>query len=198
MSLVPMTKLEAVNEMLSVIGESPINSLSGSLTQDASMAENLLDRTSREVQMHRWVFNVEDNYPLAVDGDGFIQLPTDCLFCDVDPCRQSASMDVVVRGTRLYDRKNQTYVFTTSPIYVELTRFLDFEDLPEAARNYITLRAARKFQDRVQGSQADHFYTAQDEQDARAAMRQHELRSGDQTIFSNYNVARTLRRTPRW
>ena len=198
MALVPLSKLEAVNEMLSVIGESPINSLSGSLTQDASMAENLLDRTSREVQMTRWSFNVEDRFPLAKDGSGFIQLPTDCLFCDVDPEYSSASLDVVVRGTRLYDRTNQTYVFTTSPIYVELTRFLDFETLPEAARWFITVKASRKFQDRVQGSQTDHFYTAQDEQDARAGMRQHELRSGDQTIFSNYNVARTLRRTPRW
>ena len=64
-----------------------------------------------------------------------------------------------LRGRRgpPYDRTNQTYVFTTSPIYVSLPRFLDLSDRPSAARNYFTVKAERKFQDRVQGERPDHF-----------------------------------------
>lgn len=196
-SLVPTTELDAVNEMLSVIGESPVNSLSGSLPQDAALAQNLLHRVSREVQTEGWWFNEERDYELIPDGDGYINLPSDALFCDVDPSREHSARDVVWRGTRLYDRIDQTYVFTSS-LKTELIRFLAFEDLPEAARWYITVKAARKFQDRVQGSPQDHAYTEMDEIRALALLRRSDARSGDYTIFSHWTTARGLFRRPRY
>ncbi len=44
------TELEAVNTILSTIGESPVNSLTGTLPVDATTALNVLDEISREVQ----------------------------------------------------------------------------------------------------------------------------------------------------
>ena len=41
------TELEAVNTILSAIGESPVNSLSGTLPIDATQAKNLLTEISR-------------------------------------------------------------------------------------------------------------------------------------------------------
>ena len=51
------TQLEAINTMLSTIGEAPVNSLTGSLPVDASMAVNILNEVNREVQSAGWKFN---------------------------------------------------------------------------------------------------------------------------------------------
>ena len=45
----PTTKLEAVNTMLSTIGEAPVNNLSSGLV-DAETAETILNNVSRSVQ----------------------------------------------------------------------------------------------------------------------------------------------------
>ena len=51
MGLTQTTKLMAVNTMLSVIGEAPVNTLAAtSQTADVILAQNLLDEVSREVQ----------------------------------------------------------------------------------------------------------------------------------------------------
>ena len=55
--ITPTTELQAVNIMLSVIGEAPINTLAGSTTTDVSIAINLLNETSLSVQSMGWNFN---------------------------------------------------------------------------------------------------------------------------------------------
>ena len=51
------TELEAVNTILSTIGEAPINSLTGALPVDATVAKNVLSEIAREVQSAGWHFN---------------------------------------------------------------------------------------------------------------------------------------------
>ena len=52
------TKLDAVNTMLSAIGEAPVNSLSSGLIE-AEIAETILDTVNTEVQSMGWHFNTE-------------------------------------------------------------------------------------------------------------------------------------------
>ena len=54
-------KLEAVNIMLSCIGESPVNSLVSGLA-DAEAAELILNRVSKESQTEGWHFNTRIKY----------------------------------------------------------------------------------------------------------------------------------------
>ena len=58
------TELESVNVILSTIGESPLNSLSGSLPVDGTVAKNVLSEISREVQSAGWHFNT--HYKLSL------------------------------------------------------------------------------------------------------------------------------------
>ena len=44
--ITPTTELQSVNTMLSVIGEAPVNSITGTTTVDVSVAKNILDETS--------------------------------------------------------------------------------------------------------------------------------------------------------
>uniref|UniRef100_UPI0040473467 hypothetical protein n=1 Tax=Shewanella sp. TaxID=50422 RepID=UPI0040473467 len=58
------SKLDAVNTMLSSIGEAPVSSLSSGLIE-AEIAETILDTIDREVQSMGWHFNTELNKSFA-------------------------------------------------------------------------------------------------------------------------------------
>ena len=59
--ITPTTELQAVNTMLSAIGEAPVNSISGTNNVDVSVAKNILDETSLSIQSEGWNFNTEYN-----------------------------------------------------------------------------------------------------------------------------------------
>lgn len=156
--------LEAVNIMLSVIGESPVNAIVGT-TADASIASNILKEVSREVQSRGWLSNTEWDVPLLRDTDGRIPLPANCLRVSIDPVHRTADVTPVQRGSWLYDTQNRSYVFKRD-LKARVVYLLDFTDLPEVLRRYVTIRAARVFQDRMMGAETTHAYTAADEQQA--------------------------------
>ena len=66
---------------------------------------------------------------------------------------------------------------------------LDWDDLHETARRYITLRASRVFQGRMVGSRELESLIARDEYQARARLEEMDSSGSDRTIFDNYDVA---------
>lgn len=180
------SKLEAVNSMLGHIGESPVNSISdtNALPISAATAISVLDEVSRSVQAEGWHFNTELKVTLSPAGDGTITLSDDIL--EVDTI--DTSIDIAQRGLSLFDRSNNTSVFSKA-LEVNLTRLLDFTSLPEAARRYITLRSSRVFQGRMVGSRELEALIARDEYNARADLMDTEGNNSDRTIFDSYAVA---------
>ena len=71
------TELEAVNVILSTIGEAPLNSLSGSLPVDGTVAKNVLSEVAREVQSAGWHFNTQYKVDLTRDANNKIPVGTD-------------------------------------------------------------------------------------------------------------------------
>lgn len=191
----PTSKLEAVNTMLSAIGESPVNSLASGLV-DAELAESILDSTSRNVQSMGWHWNTEYNYKLSPLMDGTVLLPQNALRVDQSPNFGIGQYDLVMRGSKVYDRKNHTFTIGDS-VELDIVFALDFEEMPEAARYYVTIRAARTFQDRVVGSSELHGFQEKDEQRALIDLRDAEADLADFTIFDNYSVSRVLDRNGR-
>lgn len=59
------TELEAVNTILSTIGEAPLNTLTGSLPVDGTIAKNVLSEVAREVQSQGWHFNTHNKVTLS-------------------------------------------------------------------------------------------------------------------------------------
>lgn len=192
-AVTPTTELEAVNLLLDVIGESPINSLSNSAVVDAVKAKATLSEISRAVQSKGWHFNTEKDYELVPTVfDNEIQLPANCL--RVDSVGKDRLVDVVQRGSRLYDRRKHTFKFDKS-LTVDLVVLLPFEELPEAARYYIAVRAARVFQARSVGSDTLYQFTAQDEQQALTDLKKAEGLTGDYNMFTgSWSVAKMLQR----
>ena len=194
MSLSPTTKLEAVNTMLTSIGEQPIqnmNDLAG--LSDASIAEQILDNVSRAIQSRGWIFNTDLDVQMPVDQYGEIKLSPDILRVDTTSRVRDGDTDIVERGRKLYDRQKQTFVFTTK-VTVNQIKLLIFEDLPEPARRYISIRSARIFHDRVVGSGELHRFYQEDEMNAWQALLEYEGDVADYNIFDNYDVFRVVDR----
>ena len=184
--ITPTTELQAVNQMLSVIGEAPVNSITGTVTTDVSVAKNILDETSMSVQSMGWNFNTHYAYTLARDTDNKVPLPSNCVQADAS----------------LYDMDDHTDVFGTSTILptVDLVLVQQFEQLPEYARQYIASKAARRFASRFIGDKGITELAGNDEQEALAAFRQADSRSADANMLegdmNTYSIInRTTRRT---
>lgn len=168
---VPMTKLDAVNQLFQSIGETPVSSLEITGNAQLGLAKEALNEVNREVQRKGWWFNEEFNYTLSHDSNDYVQVPTNAMRVRVST--PEYNRELVHRGTRLYDMSNHTYSIGES-VKVDIVFLLPFEDLPESAREYITVRAARRFQKRQTRSRVLHILTERDESDAHAAMlREH-------------------------
>ena len=178
------SKLDAVNTMLSSIGEAPVSSLSSGLVE-AEIAESILNTIDREVQSMGWHFNTELNKSFAQTLAGEILLPADTLRADAT--LKANAPNLVQRGLKMYDRVNHTFVIGAS-VALDIVIQLIFDDLPEVAKRYIVLRAARVFQDRVVGSNTLHTFQEKDEEQALVQLKDFDKANDDHNIFDNYDT----------
>lgn len=165
--LTPTTELEAVNAMLATIGEAPVNTLDATGLDDASEAYKRLLLSSRAVQARGWYWNTDYELRLSPTGDGTIALPANWLKVKTSKC--DTHRRLVPRAGKLYDPKAHSFTFT-GPVTVDLVSILDFEGLPEVARQSIFISAARVFQQQWVGSDTLNQFTAVNEQQAWGAL----------------------------
>ena len=185
------SKLSAVNTLLAIIGEAPVNSLNPPLTGDASLADRVLDEISREVQGSGWSWNtmLYDSIPLDAS-TGQSQLPSNTLAVRFNPLSYP-SQRFVLRGLRLFDRVKNTYDLrtslgvgmtgNTSDLVAEIVEELPWDSIPETGRRYIMIRAGRIFANRVVTSASIESYTAEDEEKALQTLKRTE------DMAQNYN-----------
>ena len=192
------TELEAVNVILSTIGEAPLNSLSGSLPVDGTMAKNVLSEISREVQSSGWHFNTHYKSTLTRDTNNNIPVATNVVRVELDPNLESkGDYDLVQRDGKLFNLAKNTDVFDKDFKDVTQVLLLPFNEIPEQAKRYITIRSARVFHDRTLGANTLHKFSQEDEKQALSILRNAEARTGDFTIFDTpeqiYTIARNNR-----
>ena len=188
MAVAASTELECVNIMLAAIGEAPINKLTGLLPVDARTAQSTLlkpyEVNKNQYQSEGWSFNMEFNVVLTKDSvTNEITIANNVLKVDTN-VYDHPTTDVIQRGLKLYDRKNNTFKFD-GDITCHVTYFrFDFTELPEPARYYMTVKAARLFVDRLIGDDGLRTYTAQDEARARAILMETDLSNADHNVLS--------------
>lgn len=192
LSLTPTSELDAVNTILGVVGEAPVNTLDIPGLAHVDIAHQMLHDVSREIQSQDWEFNSETNYPLPRTTEGYILTPTNLLKADV--CEDWVQKYLPVqRGTKMYDRKNHTYVFPEDLTF-DVVFFLPFDQLPESLRRYVTIRAARVFQRRFLSSDQLNAFTEEEEQRARAEALATDGSVADYNMAENYDVFRVMDR----
>ena len=178
------TELEAVNTILSTIGEAPLSTLTGSLPVDGTMAKSVLNEINREVQSMGWHFNTHPKVTLSKDNNGTIPLPTNVLRVELDPYLHSKTdFDIVQRNNVLFNLVTNSSVFTKDLENMKVVYLLDFSDVPEQCKRYITIRSARVFHDRTLGANTLHKFTLEDEARALVTLRQAEASTGDYSVF---------------
>jgi len=196
-----LLELQAVNEILASVGQAPVTTIeTQTLTfedgtevtevsnPDVAIVLNTLNQTSREVQAEGWTFNIDYNVKVTpVNGE--ILIPDNYLQIDVNESDNSLystnrDIDVVRREGKLYDRVNQTFTFT-EPIYCDIKKLYNWEDLPIPIRDYIVARSATIFSQRTIGDSTQYQMLQQREAYTRAMALEYECNQGDFTYFGS-------------
>lgn len=202
MALARTTYLEAINRILQMMGEAPINSLNGQYGL-GQQAEEMLKDVSRKVQSDGWSFNTDyerDMVPDSITKE--ISVGANVSRVVVDPYNYP-SLEVVQRGSKLYDRRAKSYQFT-QPFKADVTYMLEWEELPEHARQYIAIKAGRHLQESIIGSVDLSKLNITAEAEARALFMEEEtyvsqnnyLRGNPNhtSVFMTYMPSRALQR----
>ena len=190
------TELEAVNTILSTIGEAPLSTLTGSLPVDGTMAKSVLNEINREVQSMGWHFNTQPKVTLSKDaGNNTIPLATNVLRVELNPYLHSKTdFDIVQRDNILFNLVTNTSTFTEDLKDVKVVYLLDFAEIPEQAKRYITIRSARVFHDRTLGANTLHKFSVADEEKSLVILRQAEASTGDYSVFDSPDQIYTVNR----
>ena len=110
-----MTELEAINTLLSVIGEAPVDALP-SLTKnditDAALARKTLTEVKRDVLAEGWSWNTDLDYPSTKNANNEFPLPSDTLRVTFLPSSQP-HMNYVQRGLKIYDKASASSTLAT-------------------------------------------------------------------------------------
>lgn len=178
--------LSVVNDMLGLLGERQVNSIS----EPHPMIPNALSKLSTAttwVQADMWWFNVE--YPTLTPqaGTGELLVPNDTAACD----SLTQSPRLAVRGNRLYNLDDVTDVFT-APIRVRLHRIVPFDDCPVLARAYISARAKLDFQKDYDGDSMKAQILAQEVKDSYARMHAEHIRNAKANLLYKPSVVAKL------
>lgn len=181
MANIDTTQLSAVNTMLRWIGEAPVNSLTDGVTLEVSLAVDVLDEVSKDVQLHGWHWNTDLEVEVSRNADGKYAWELDWIRFDL--VKNEHDLDLVRRGDFLYNRRKSTFEFTQSTLKGHAVKYLDWENVPEAARSFILKEATVQFQDAIQGDESRHAYSQEVRDQAWANLMQHELDQGDYNIL---------------
>lgn len=176
----PTTPLQAVNEIISQIGELPISDLAVEETSADVKAALLLFRSAnRTTQVKGWQFNTDLDVTLTREPDGTISVPADAVKVSKAKIAEDTQYDVAfaIRGAQLYNRTTNSFAWDTD-LRVDLIRLLPFESLPEAARHFIVVKSGRQFQARFQGSQLADGFSQEDLYEATVALSEYEVEQG--------------------
>ena len=161
-----MTELQAVNLLLSAIGEAAVSSLETATTVEVTQAKKLLSNVNRAAQQKGWHFNTEWDVVLTRDSDDRIPLSESIL-----SLYQPGQL-MTIRGMSgsmyAYDLDNNTFTWTKNLNNAVTITLLDFIDSPNTFRQYVTTRAARIFQEEIIGQVSAETVNRQEEAEAYA------------------------------
>jgi len=187
-----LTKLGAVNIVLSNIGMAPVSTIDNDNPM-VSMASNIIDEVSLSLQSEGWVFNTEKGYPFTPNPDKHIVIPENVLSLDTDDFQEQ---NPIIRQGKLYDKRRHSYEFDGKQ-ELDVVWVFDFVDIPEAFKVYITMRSANLFAGRAVGSAEQVKFGEREEAQARAAMIEYECSQGDYNMLGssdgrNYRTYRPI------
>ena len=185
-----MTELQAVNLLLSAIGEAAVSSLETATTVEVTQAKNLLSNVNRAAQQKGWHFNTEWDVVLTRDSDNRIPLSQSVL--SVYQPGQLMTIRGMSGDMYAYDLDNNTFTWTKNLNNAVTITLLDFIDSPNTFRQYVTTRAARIFQEEIIGQVSAETVNRQEEAEAYADLLDDDAeRSGLNVAYGTLDMLNT-------
>ena len=173
------------------VGESPVNTLTVQ-SPEVAIAQSTLRQVCREVQAEGWKFNTETQYPINLDSNNHCIVPNNVLQIDLNHFKHLNDFDVVKRSDngvmKLYDLIEHRFNFentSENKLYVDVIWMIDFEDVPQVFKDYITQRAARIATNRMVNDANAAELMATDESLARALALEYDTNQADYNIFND-------------
>ncbi len=183
------TELEAVNQMLRAVGQTPVTSITASSPRQVLLAQAEFAAVVKRIQTSGWHWNTLRTTSPAPDGSSNITVPSTYLSVDVDPYGSDRCEDIIKVGDLLFDRGNDTDEFSsTLEILAVVERAL--ADIPDAFYEWMVAEASRRFHASTHGDPARDRELRSDEQVARGAARKEEFRTRDANRLTNSKVIR--------
>jgi tail tubular protein A len=182
--------LAAVNEIITSIGETPVEQLidletKEAVSTDAANALRLLDRHDRSVQAQGWTFNSHTGVSLTPDSHtGEIRLSEESILHII------TSGYHIFRG-HLYNGVQEEF---TEPVLLDYIERVAFERLPVCFQEYITYRAMREFQVAYFGLGELVDLTREKEMEAWMHCQEYDLADAGINILDNENIQSFLNR----
>lgn len=186
------SKLDMINVCLLAIGEVPL--IDGTdvtilpLGTDGEIAKRIVEATMVETQSRGWYFNTDYNFVLIPDSNGFITMPPNTL--RVDFGNNADRHKYTIKNGKIYDYVNKTYLIDTK-LVADVVWLVDYDSIPPEAYEYIALRSARKFQQKVIGSTETDGFTTRDEADSYISLQRRQLQSQDYSLRNSKVSTRT-------
>lgn len=176
-------ELDAVNEMLSSIGEGAVNSLENLTDADAINARSILQRVNRQFQSRGWSFNSQEGYTFNADATTHkILWNNDILYVE-----GNNNEKLIKRGLYMFDMASSTYKFNNS-ITADVIMLVSFDDMPEQARAYIVAKSCTEFATRFVGDTALTSVLIKREQEAWQYFHEYEMDNNDYNMLANSDV----------
>lgn len=182
-----LTELEAINQILVASGEEPCNTI----TSPAALAcKTIIRETIADTLSTGWSFNTDYDVVLNPDTSGQITIPVDAILVTFDDYQSVKKY--TTRGRKLYNQFDRTYVFTSS-LKASVIKLMDFTDIPEIFKIWITKTSKRKYFESFCSGQAIQSI-AMEEADAMQKAKQSDVEQSQPNAFSNPNFIRFYQR----
>jgi hypothetical protein len=176
------TELDAVNQILSSVGQAPVTTLDLQ-NPEVAIVLTTLREVNKQVQAEGWNYNVERGYEFTPDSTTkHIAYPTNVLQLDTTKSKHRDDFDPVRRDGKFYDRLKHTYEWD-NVIEADVTWLFEFEDVPPAIQLYITARAARLAANKMVGDTTLFQLLQEQELQTRAAALEYDCNQADYSIF---------------
>jgi len=173
------------------VGESPVNTLTVQ-SPEVVIAQSTLRQVCREVQAEGWKFNTETEYPITLDTNDQCIVPNNVLQIDINHFKHLNDYDVIRKDdngvTKLYDLIEHQFEFENTSedkLYCDIIWMIDFENIPQVFKDYITIRASRIASNRMVNNPQAAELIANDEALARALVLEYDTNQGDYNIFND-------------
>jgi len=182
-----ITELEVVNSVLSVAGDNPIQSLSDTY-QPTFIIRQMIKEESRKMQTKRYWFNSEYDFTLQPNTEtNKITLPFNLL--SFEPVKNK----YVARGLTVYNREDNTETITED-IVADISVFLEFDELPQEAREFIKSRCRQRYNNEFHGDNTLDAKLERELRDSKNELDKKNMENEDFNVFKSRRGLQISRR----